>query len=267
MGPTPLRFPWIVRLTHAVNAAALLLLAMSGLQIFNAHPTLYASDAADPARTVFALARPAERPAPDGPSPAAGGTEIVLLGRAVPVGPDAPARIPGFLTFGGWLAGARRAHFALAWVLVLNGAVYLAWQFYSGRWRAVWPTCADMSALPADARAHLRWPLRLAGPGGGYNAWQKLAYAAVIAGLVPFTIASGLALSPQWDAIWPFWTDVFGGRQFARTWHFAGLLLLAGFTFGHVALVALTRTWAAMLSGRTPEAPPALPGGSHEEHP
>ena len=33
--------PLLVRLTHAVNALAILVLVMSGLQVFNAHPALY----------------------------------------------------------------------------------------------------------------------------------------------------------------------------------------------------------------------------------
>ena len=34
---------------------------------------------------------------------------------------------PGWLRFGGWLAGARHWHFALAWFLVANGAIYLVY--------------------------------------------------------------------------------------------------------------------------------------------
>lgn len=35
------RHPAIIRITHWVNAVCLLVLLMSGLQIFNAHPALY----------------------------------------------------------------------------------------------------------------------------------------------------------------------------------------------------------------------------------
>ena len=35
------RYPIVVRLTHWMNASCLVILFMSGLQIFNAHPALY----------------------------------------------------------------------------------------------------------------------------------------------------------------------------------------------------------------------------------
>ncbi len=35
------RHPAVIRITHRVNALCLLVLLMSGLQIFNAHPALY----------------------------------------------------------------------------------------------------------------------------------------------------------------------------------------------------------------------------------
>ena len=48
-------YPVVVRWTHWINAIALLLLVGSGLQIFNAHPALYAADASDAHHVVLAL--------------------------------------------------------------------------------------------------------------------------------------------------------------------------------------------------------------------
>src|SRR5262245_14883788 len=42
---------------------------------------------------------------------------------------------PGSITLGGWLAGALLWHFAAMWVLAVNGIVYLALGFVSGRFR------------------------------------------------------------------------------------------------------------------------------------
>ena len=64
-------------------------------------------------------------------------------------------------------------------------------------------------------------------------------------------VATGLALSPTWDAIVPWWTDLFGGRQFARTWHFVAMILFFSFIIAHVSLVLLSgpTTWAKMVTG------------------
>src|SRR6202035_1915909 len=43
------------RLSHWITVLCLLVLVPSGLQIFNAHPTLYWGERSDPEHTVFAL--------------------------------------------------------------------------------------------------------------------------------------------------------------------------------------------------------------------
>ena len=52
--------------------------------------------------------------------------------------------------------------------------------------------------------------------------------------LAPLVVITGLALSPGIDAIANPLTVVFGGRQFARLWHFAGMLVLLGFFAIHM---------------------------------
>jgi ABC-type enterochelin transport system ATPase subunit len=49
------RHSWPVRLTHWINALVLLVLLMSGLQIFNAHPALYFGQASDFVRPILAM--------------------------------------------------------------------------------------------------------------------------------------------------------------------------------------------------------------------
>jgi thiosulfate reductase cytochrome b subunit len=75
---------------------------------------------------------------------------------------------------------------------------------------------------------------------GKYNPLQKAGYTGLLFVLTPLVILTGLALSPGVDAIAHPLTAVFGGRQFARTWHFVAMVLFAGFFFGHVMLVATT---------------------------
>ena len=51
----------MVRITHWVNAFCLLVLLVSGLQIFNAHPTLYFGEKSEPDRAVLSM-RAVEQP-------------------------------------------------------------------------------------------------------------------------------------------------------------------------------------------------------------
>ena len=84
--------------------------------------------------------------------------------------------MPAWLTFGGWLAGARNWHFAMMWVLVVNGLVYLGFIYLHGEWRDLVPRRGDLrdawemvQVLPRSLRRdHPRQ--------GKHNALQKLAY-------------------------------------------------------------------------------------------
>lgn len=208
--PAP-TYPKRVRAAHWLIAGAALLLLGSGLQIFNAHPALYAGE--DLGHPLWAL----------------------------------PQGFPAWVRLGGWLEGGRRLHFFAAWLFGAATLLYLL--SMRGRWRAVWPR--DLTGLGAAIRGHLRWPPALHEPDGGLNPLQKLAYAGVALVLIPLLILTGLAMSPAFDAAVPLFPAVFGGRQMARTWHFVATAGLVGFTVAHVAMVALAgpRSWLKMLTG------------------
>ena len=74
------------------------------------------------------------------PGVRAEGRDVLLLS----VGRQSRFRA-GF-TFGGWLAGARNWHFAMMWVLVVNGLVYLGFIYLHGEWRDLVPRKGDSSA-------------------------------------------------------------------------------------------------------------------------
>ena len=94
-------------------------------------------------------------------------------------------------------------------------------------------------AIGADIRAHLRFDF---GHGAGkYNFLQKAAYGVVLFVLLPLMIFTGMAMSPGMDAAWPFLSDMFGGRQSARSIHFLVTWALVGFFVLHIALVLLNR--------------------------
>src|SRR4051794_3234119 len=84
--PTKVIQPAWVRALHWTNAVAMVLMILSGWQIYNASP---------------------------------------LFGFS----------FPPSITLGGWLAGALLWHFAAMWLLMVNGLIYLALGFATGRFR------------------------------------------------------------------------------------------------------------------------------------
>jgi thiosulfate reductase cytochrome b subunit len=116
----------------------------------------------------------------------------------------------------GW---GRNLHFLAAWITVLNGCVYVAWGAFSRHFRN--------KLLPP--RPQLDDP-------SGYNFLQRLAYLAVVFGLFPVVILSGLTLSPAVTAAYPGLFTLFGGRQSARTIHFLVANFLLLFLVIHVAM-------------------------------
>ncbi|MDE2571849.1 MAG: cytochrome b/b6 domain-containing protein [bacterium] len=193
------RHPLVVRATHWIMALSMLVLVMSGLQIFNAHPALYASDASTFGHPLLAL-----------------------------------PKAPWWLTLPAYqdLADGRRWHIFFAWVFGLCALLYARWA-----WQLV-PNRADLSRILPSLKEHLTpWRLRAERRA---NPLQKSAYFAVVFSVAPLAIVSGLALSPAIDAWAPWLPALFGGRQFARAWHFAAMLGLLGFIAGHLAMIALT---------------------------
>jgi thiosulfate reductase cytochrome b subunit len=235
----------LVRVTHWITFVSMLVLVMSGLQIFNAAPYLDASDKSDPAHRVLAFSsRPAQGGAVTGTTRIFGHdlTTTHVLGYTDDgQGGESDRAFPGWLTLPAYqdLASGRRWHFFFAWVLVFCGAAYLV----SGALRKdlallilrpsdvpkLWPMQAYYFKLRKEPPLH-----------GKYNPLQKAGYTGLIFGLTPFVILTGLALSPGVDAIAHPLTVLLGGRQFARTWHFVAMLGLTAFFFGHVFLVAST---------------------------
>lgn len=225
------------RATHWSWAACLFFLMLSGLQIFNAHPVLHIGDesgfdydnavleigARDTAGGVRGFVR-------------AFGAEIDTTGILGVAGGQAQA-FPPALTIPSYrsLAAGRVVHFFFAWALVGTLAVWLAAGLATGHVRRDLAIGrADLAALPRDIADHARLRFR---HGRGYNTLQKLAYAGVLFGLLPLMIATGLCMSPGLNAAAPWLPELFGGRQTARTLHFAGMLLLVGFFAVHMLMI------------------------------
>ena len=231
-----------VRLMHWANAAALAVLLMSGLQIFNAHPHLYwgksSYSGATPLLSIEA------REAPDGRIQGVArvlghefDTTGVLGASRAADGAWVQRGFPEWATLPGpySLSASRGWHFLAAWVLVVNGLAYVLWSAASRHLaRDLVPTGADLRGIGGSIRDHVRFRHPTGEAARRYNVLQKLAYLAVIFALLPLVVLTGWAMSPWLDALWPGWVDWLGGRQAARTIHFVVAWLLVAFVLVHV---------------------------------
>jgi thiosulfate reductase cytochrome b subunit len=245
-----------IRLTHWINVVALTILLSSGLQIFNAYPSLHwgKSSYAD-ASPLLAMR---EDELPDGTR--VGVTRIFgrefdttgILG----LSGDVERGFPAWATLPSerWLAMGRRWHFFFAWVLVINGATYLAYSLASRHLaRDLAVTMSDWRSIGRSFLDHLRLRHPRGEASKRYNVLQKLSYLLLIFVLLPLIVLTGLAMSPWLNSVLPGWVDLFGGRQSARTLHFAAAVLLVLFVLVHVFEVAVTGFWnnmRSMITGR-----------------
>ena len=157
-----------------------------------------------------------------------------------------PFTFPRKISLGNWLAGAIMWHFAAMWVLVINGLIYLALGFYTGRFRRkLWPITPR--AVFADVKAALTF--RLAHNDlSKYNAVQKLLYAGVIlCGVI--IVLSGLSI---WKPVqFQELTALFGGYDVARVIHFFAMAAIVGFLVIHISLALLVpKSLRAMVTGK-----------------
>src|SRR3546814_20492706 len=72
----------------------------------------------------------------------------------------------------------------------------------------------------SDVKDHARLRFPKGEAAARYGILQKLSYIGVIFVALPLMIATGLTMSPGMNAAWPWLTDIFGGRQSARSIHF-----------------------------------------------
>ena len=238
----------VARTTHWLWALAMLVMVMSGLQIFNAAPYLDASDKSNPARRVLSFDSHQ-----DGNGANVGTTTI--FGHTITTthwfgytddgqGGEAERAFPGAVTLPAVqdLASGRLWHLFFGWVLSLSIIVYLIYSAYRKDLRELILRPSDLpKLLPMQLYyLHLRAEPP---PHGKYNPLQKAAYTVVLFGFIPLIVVTGLALSPGIDAIAGPLTWILGGRQFARTWHFTLMSILILYFAVHMVLVFSTGPW------------------------
>ena len=220
----------MVRVTHWLTFIAFVALVVTGGLIVISHPRFYWGEVGNVnTKPLFVIPIPSSR-------------DTVPTGYNY-VMPDE----------NGW---SRALHFEAAWVAVLAGLVYGIYGLWSGHFKNLIPARGDWTWRAY--RDRIAKYLRRAPPDSAeersYNVLQRTAYVAVIFGLFPLMIWTGLAMSPSFTAAFPATAELLGGRQSARTIHFfvSGLLLL--FLFVHVAMVALSGFMSrmrAMITGYT----------------
>jgi thiosulfate reductase cytochrome b subunit len=229
----------LVRLTHWVNVPALLGLIASGLSIYWAAPVF--KHAFDPAT----------------------GTHEWMqdLGRAIArlVGAQGDPRDAVYETFAlgpRQLAVALRLHWALAYLFMANGALYLVGLIAGGGWRALLPRRADIAGALAMMRFYLgvvpmalrRRPWPHPAVHSKYNALQRAAYFTMpIAGTL--IVLSGWAMHKPVQLGWL--ERMFGTYDNARIVHFTCMVVLGGFIVPHVILVIADGwdTFRSMITG------------------
>ena len=249
----------VVRICHWVNLLCLIVLLMSGLQIFNAHPALYWGQATEFDHPWLALgAADSGGGRMDGITRVFGHRFVTtgLLGVSDVAGQPQPRGFPPWATLPGvqWLALGRRWHFFFAWLLVINGLVYLAWGLVSGHFRRdLLPTHDQLRHFGRTLLDHLRFRFPKGEEAEHYNLLQKLAYLVVVFVLLPLIVLAGLTMSPRLDSAFPGLLAFFGGRQSARSIHFLLAAALLAFVAIHLLMVVASGLWnniRSMITGR-----------------
>ena len=229
----------LVRLSHWANVPLLLGLTASGLAIYWAAPVfLHAPDPTTGSRDYLrdagiAAARTFH---------AAGDPRYWLYSR-VSLGPQA-------------LAESLRLHWVLAYLFMLNGALYLAGLIAGGGWRALLPRASDLADALAMMRFYagvipmflLRKPWPHPPVRSKYNALQRGAYFSMpLLGAV--AVLSGWAMHKPVQLGWL--ERLFVDYNGARVVHFVCMVALTAFLLPHVALVIADGwdTFRSMVTG------------------
>lgn len=245
-----------VRLSHWLNVLCFVVLVMSGLQIFNAHPMLHwgvKGDEDDPA--LFSIYAEEQLEGPPIGWLQIGSAKFNTTG-VLGVFTDRDGFLSG-RAFPWWitlpsyqsLAEGRRWHFFFAWLLAINGFVYLIYGFAGGHFRRdIAPSGKDVRGLGRSILDHLRIRHPRGDAAKRYNVLQKFAYLTVVFVLFPLMIVTGLSMSPGIDSAAPWLPDLFGGRQSARTIHFIVATSLVLFVLIHLLEVLLAGVFNEMRS-------------------
>jgi thiosulfate reductase cytochrome b subunit len=126
------------------------------------------------------------------------------------------------------LAQGMAWHFAIMWLLAINGLCYVAYTFVSGEWRHLLPNRSSLREAWMVVLHDLRLS-KLAPPKRKFNGAQQFAYTSVIM-MGAGSLLTGLAIYKPTQLAWL--TSLLGGYEWARWEHFC-------LTVGYVAFFAI----------------------------
>ena len=158
------RHTLLVRLSHGINALVVFLMIGSGPEHLQRPSPALLGLGRRRGRSGPRLDRCAagSRRAACAASPISGAKTFDttgVLGASMSHGHMAAMGWPSWIILPGFqdLADARHWHLFFAWVLITNGALYIAWSLLIRHvQRDLWPTWADLGSIPRSAWAHLR---------------------------------------------------------------------------------------------------------------
>lgn len=214
------------RIWHWINAVALIILFMSGLNISNAHRYLYWGDY--------------------GFDPADAWTSVI--------------RFPSWSTLPQYydLAAARDWHILAAWPFAVGLLFIWIAMLINGHFRRdlfasrkEW----SLATITGEIVAHLQGKFER--QHAKYNALQKISYGLVYGIMLPMMVFTGLAISPGIEPAAPWLVDILGGRQSARSLHFIFAWIVFAFFVVHIIMV--------ILSGPIQQLRDMITGGRDEE--
>jgi len=246
------------RLWHWTNAVVLLVMLMSGLMIFNAHPHLYWGQyGANPDTPWLEIGSSGDRGFLKIGDLTIDTTGVLGLWRG-PNGQLQQRAFPSWATIPSSynLAVSRLWHLTFAWLFAGGLALYAIWSLFNGHLRRdLLPRTAELKPghILQEVKHHATLRFAKGEAARNFNVLQKLTYLVVLVVLIPLMILTGLTMSPAIDAAWPWLLDLFGGRQSARSIHFIVAFLLVLFFIVHIVMVVLAgpiNEVRSMITGR-----------------
>ena len=216
-----------MRYCHFFNFVFLMMLIRSGLSILVDHPRLYFNNDCTPGSEWIRL------------------TPIQVPTDQVWTAKDDARYISPIVATPGYrhtVGVARSWHFLDVYGFILTGIFFVILLFGTEQWRRIVPQSTLVVLQAWNTWVHyatFHMPPEFNGY-YGYNALQQIAYFSAVFVFGPSAILTGIAMSPAAVNRFPWYANLFGGRQSARSIHFLTMFSFFAFIVVHVTLIVMT---------------------------